>query len=48
VSPLLYTTLEEISKILGHGDQFDLHSGNFMFRGDTIVITDPIYSPELH
>lgn len=48
VSPLLYTTLEKISKIVGKGDQLDLHSGNFMFRGDTVVITDPIYSPDLH
>lgn len=48
VSPLLYTTLEKISKIVGKGDQLDLHSGNFMFRGDTVVITDPIYSPNLH
>jgi hypothetical protein len=48
VDPLLYDTLMKINKIRGKGDQLDLHFGNFLFRGDTGVIIDPIYNPSLH
>jgi hypothetical protein len=43
IDPLLYDTLMKINKIRGTGEQLDLHNGNFMFRGDTGVIIDPIY-----
>lgn len=45
VDPLLYDTLLKIAKVRGEGEQLDLHSGNYMFRGDTGVIIDPIYTP---
>jgi hypothetical protein len=28
------------------GFKFDIHPGNFMLRGNTIVITDPVYDPD--
>lgn len=29
-----------------HGWDWDLHEGNLMWRGKTLVLTDPIYNPE--
>jgi hypothetical protein len=26
--------------------EYDIHSGNIMWRGKTLVLTDPLYDPE--
>lgn len=48
IDPKLADTIGQISKLLGNDFEFDLHSGNLMKRGNQLVITDPIYSPELN
>jgi len=37
--------LEELIKyLLDEHEQFDMHEGNFMLRGNQLVFTDPVYS----
>ena len=39
-NPFITKDAQDLVDFLGDGDN-DLHSGNFMFRGDTLVVTDP-------
>lgn len=40
--PKLYYTFKDMSQKFSRMKNWDMHSGNFMQRGDTVVITDPI------
>lgn len=40
--PKLYFTFKDMAARFGKIKNWDMHSGNFMQRGDTVVITDPI------
>jgi hypothetical protein len=40
--PKLYYTFKDMAQRFGKIKNWDMHSGNFMQRGDTPVITDPI------
>ena len=40
--PKLYFTFKDMSQKFSRMKNWDMHSGNFMQRGDTVVITDPI------
>ena len=44
VGPGLIETLEDIAKHSPSGAKLDFHGGNFMMRGDTVVVTDPYAS----
>jgi hypothetical protein len=37
-------TIEALKAHVSRDIRFDLHNGNFMMRGDTIVVSDPFYS----
>lgn len=42
--PFIQTTIRITESLVNeHGCDEDLHEGNFMLRGDTLVVTDPVY-----
>lgn len=41
-SPRLAKTINDIQSTFGNQHSIDMHPGNYMMRGDTVVITDPI------